>query len=112
MLKAHLKKLKEEGQKEQEKKKPSKDKPDNSDSDTDDDMDFKNLKVGSAPKRNSLNANQLPQGMAGASGPISPGRDGPPPPRQRRASFDSGSNAAMVKDAMKDVDKVLGQVSG
>jgi hypothetical protein len=101
MLKSFLKKQKEEAARSEgkgSKEKPG-DKPENSDSDTDDDTDFKNMAVKkpvAAPRRRSLDA----------SGPASPGA-----PRPRRQSFDAGANAAMVRDAMKDVNQVLGAVA-
>jgi hypothetical protein len=109
MLKSYLKKQKEEATKGGAKeKKPSKDKPENSDSEDDDDMDFKNMKVSDAgPRRRSLDESKL---VGGSGGPMSPG--GPGQPRQRRQSFDAGANAAMVKDALKDVNQVLGAVGG
>jgi hypothetical protein len=117
MLKSYLKKQKEEeksagpGRKPGGVSKPSKDKPgDGSDSD-DDSVDFKNLKVsdakgpmGAEPRRHSLNG---PPSSGGPVSPVSPGGQ----PRQRRQSFDAGSNASMVKDAMKDVNQVLGAVA-
>jgi hypothetical protein len=102
MLKSFLKKQKEEAARsevkapKESKSRPSKDKPENSDSDTDDDIDFKNLAVKkpvAAPRRRS----SLDPGS-----PASPGA-----PRQRRQSFDAGANAAMVRDAMADVNQVL-----
>jgi hypothetical protein len=105
MLKSYLKKQKEEAGKGKTKV-PSKDKPENSDSDSDD-MDFKNLKVADkeVPRRRSLDESKLSGGA-----PVSPGAP-PGAGRQRRQSFDGGSNTAMVNDAMKDVDKVLGAVA-